>query len=79
MKKLIFLIICIVTITISYLSSENNTQGKEEQFQLVSANIEALARNENGQEDYWCCGNTKTCASGPGYEIKGQLKEKPCN
>lgn len=79
MAKLSFLIICSTITLISFLYVNNNNEDKELDFtKLALENIEALANNESGTDHYWCCGNTDTCASGPGYEIKGKFKDKPC-
>lgn len=76
MVKLSFLIICsIITIASILFTNKCNKQNISE---LALENIEALARNEGGTDHYWCCGNTKTCASGPGFEIKGKFQENPC-
>lgn len=79
MVKLSFLIICSIITLISFLFVNNNNEGKQlDLTNLALENIEALANNESGTDNYWCCGNTDTCASGPNYEIKGKLKDKPC-
>lgn len=78
MTKLSFLIICSIITVTSFLFVNNNKDNKLDLTKLALENIEALANNESGTDHYWCCGNTDTCASGPGYEIKGKFQDKPC-
>lgn len=79
MIKLSFLIICSTITFMSFLFLNNKSEDKELTFtKLTLENIEALASYESATDSYWCCGNTDTCASGPGYQIKGKLKNHPC-
>lgn len=57
-----------------YLSEECNTPLSS----LALNNIEALARDESAAKDYWCCGNTSDCVTGPNFVIKGKFSESPC-
>ena len=46
--------------------------------EFALANVEALASDENGKLDFWCCGNTGDCAIGDDLVIHGKLSDKPC-
>ena len=78
MTKLTFLIISSLIALTSFLFVNNNKDKELDLTKLALENSEALANSESETDHYWCCGNTDTCASGPGYEIKGKLQDKPC-
>ena len=43
------------------------------------ANVEALAANEDGHNDYWCCAPyTQACAGNEHMTIHGTLKTQKC-
>lgn len=70
--------LCGLTLMVIALIAVFNIHLQENNLLKVSlANIEALA-NEGNAKEYWCCGNTKTCVSGPNYTISGKLSESPC-
>lgn len=80
--------VCAVLFTITMFISYNIYQSQKaiKLSDLALSNIEALATlSEDDKTDFWCCGNTGTCAkgtdeaTGEDFEIKGKLNTSPCS
>lgn len=57
-----------------------NTLNERELTNIALSNVEALANEGEGASaiEFWCCGNTCTCAKGEEIVIHGHLSKNPC-
>lgn len=79
MKKKVFIGIALCAlVTIVSLNFNSIIRKSGNTSVLTLANVEALAYAEGDISEFWCCGNTGTCAKGPNFIIYGTLKTTAC-
>lgn len=79
MNKKVFAAMTVVAAMFAgYITYDMPNEG--ELSKIILTNVEALANEGEGSKvyDFWCCGNTCTCAKGEGIEVHGHLSRKPC-
>ena len=74
MKKLTFSIAVITAATVFFLKA--NKQPKENLGDYVLANVEALASNEIGSNEYYCIGTGNVICPGSGKLVAAYYKRR---
>jgi hypothetical protein len=83
MKKIIFGSIAVLAIAATIVFNVNLNAQSEKLSDVSLANVEALADGESDTVNYWCCGNSDTCATGKDSNgndvvIHGKVSSSPC-
>jgi len=69
--------IAVITLTALIFNENIGINKSDKTYEFTLDNIEALA-SENSKSDFYCCGNSGTCATGPNFVIHGTLSTSPC-
>lgn len=86
MNRFYFITLLLTVVGIFININFYNSQQSVSFSNLALSNVEALATlAEDDKTEFWCCGNSGTCAkgtdetTGEDFEIKGKLSTSPCN